>query len=128
MLMFCSLLQGLIDTAVKTSRSGYLQRCLIKHLEGLNVHYDMTVRDSDNSVVQFLYGEDGMDISKAQFLKTKQFPFLAENSNTIVPNEDLLKDLKDNEALDDLAQQKKKVQHFQKKFLKMTFLTQITFS
>lgn len=44
--------EGLIDTAVKTSRSGYLQRCLIKHLEGLNVNYDMTVRDSDNSVIQ----------------------------------------------------------------------------
>ena len=35
--------QGLVDTAVKTSRSGYLQRCLIKHLEGLCVQYDQTV-------------------------------------------------------------------------------------
>ena len=32
-----------MDTAVKTSRSGYLQRCLIKHLEGLTVGYDLTV-------------------------------------------------------------------------------------
>jgi DNA-directed RNA polymerase beta' subunit len=45
-------LQGLIDTAVKTSRSGYLQRCLVKHLEGLVVCYDLSVRDSDGSVVQ----------------------------------------------------------------------------
>ena len=37
--------EGLIDTAVKTSRSGYLQRCLIKLLEGLVVNYDQTVRD-----------------------------------------------------------------------------------
>ena len=37
------LFQGLVDTAVKTSRSGYLQRCLIKHLEGICVGYDMTV-------------------------------------------------------------------------------------
>ncbi|KAK6050534.1 hypothetical protein COOONC_11960 [Cooperia oncophora] len=44
--------EGLIDTAVKTSRSGYLQRCLIKHLEGLRIHYDGTVRDHDGSVVQ----------------------------------------------------------------------------
>jgi len=44
--------QGLIDTAVKTSRSGYLQRCLIKHLEGIKVGYDLTVRDSDNSIIQ----------------------------------------------------------------------------
>ena len=41
-----------MDTAVKTSRSGYLQRCLVKHLEGIVVNYDMTVRDSDNSVIQ----------------------------------------------------------------------------
>ncbi|KAG8139759.1 hypothetical protein E2320_002514, partial [Naja naja] len=44
--------EGLVDTAVKTSRSGYLQRCIIKHLEGLIVHYDMSVRDSDGSVIQ----------------------------------------------------------------------------
>lgn len=44
--------EGLIDTAVKTSRSGYLQRCVIKHLENLRVHYDYTVRDADNSIVQ----------------------------------------------------------------------------
>lgn len=37
---------------MKTSRSGYLQRCIIKHLEGLTVAYDQTVRDSDGSVVQ----------------------------------------------------------------------------
>lgn len=35
--------QGLVDTAVKTSRSGYLQRCLIKHLEGICVSYDLSV-------------------------------------------------------------------------------------
>lgn len=39
--------EGLVDTAVKTSRSGYLQRCLMKHLEGLKVAYDYTVRDAD---------------------------------------------------------------------------------
>lgn len=44
--------QGLVDTAVKTSRSGYLQRCLVKSLEGLQVKADLTVRDSDNSIVQ----------------------------------------------------------------------------
>ncbi|KXS18698.1 beta and beta-prime subunits of DNA dependent RNA-polymerase [Gonapodya prolifera JEL478] len=60
--------EGLIDTAVKTSRSGYLQRCLIKHLEGLRVHYDSTVRDSDGSVIQFLYGEDGLDVMKGKYL------------------------------------------------------------
>ncbi|CAH3130589.1 unnamed protein product [Porites lobata] len=71
--------EGLVDTAVKTSRSGYLQRCLIKHLEGLQVGYDLTVRDSDSSVVQFYYGEDGLDVMKTSFLSEKQFPFMAGN-------------------------------------------------
>uniref|UniRef100_A0A8D0GJX2 DNA-directed RNA polymerase subunit n=1 Tax=Sphenodon punctatus TaxID=8508 RepID=A0A8D0GJX2_SPHPU len=75
--------EGLVDTAVKTSRSGYLQRCIIKHLEGLVVQYDLTVRDSDSSVVQFLYGEDGLDVPKIQFLQPKQFPFIAENYEVI---------------------------------------------
>ncbi|XP_066505483.1 DNA-directed RNA polymerase I subunit RPA1 [Hoplias malabaricus] len=75
--------EGLVDTAVKTSRSGYLQRCVIKHLEGLVVQYDLTVRDSDGSVVQFLYGEDGLDIPKTQFLQPRQFPFIKENYEVI---------------------------------------------
>ena len=69
--------EGLIDTAVKTSRSGYLQRCLIKHLEGLRVHYDHTVRDIDGSVVQFHYGEDSLDILKQTTLE--KFDFNALN-------------------------------------------------
>ncbi|KAM9850131.1 DNA-directed RNA polymerase I subunit RPA1 [Aulostomus maculatus] len=75
--------EGLVDTAVKTSRSGYLQRCVIKHLEGLVVQYDLTVRDSDGSVVQFLYGEDGLDIPKTQFLQSRQFPFIEDNYEVI---------------------------------------------
>lgn len=60
--------EGLVDTAVKTSRSGYLQRCLVKHLEELKVSYDHTVRDGEGGVVQFLYGEDGVDPTKAPHL------------------------------------------------------------
>ncbi|KAK9892524.1 hypothetical protein WA026_020509 [Henosepilachna vigintioctopunctata] len=81
--------EGLIDTAVKTSRSGYLQRCLIKHLEGLTVGYDMTVRDSDGSVTQFMYGEDGMDTCKAQFLDLKHLNFLHENQSAILDKEEI---------------------------------------
>ncbi|XP_057335283.1 DNA-directed RNA polymerase I subunit RPA1 [Microplitis mediator] len=86
--------EGLIDTAVKTSRSGYLQRCLIKHLEGVSVHYDSTVRDSDGSLIQMLYGEDGEDITKSRFLRKEQMNFLAENKNAIIDKK-LLKQLKD---------------------------------
>lgn len=69
--------EGLIDTAVKTSRSGYLQRCLIKGMEGLEVAYDTSVRDSDGTLVQFLYGEDGLDITKQTYLT--DFGFLLQN-------------------------------------------------
>ncbi|KAH1018463.1 hypothetical protein HUJ05_006231 [Dendroctonus ponderosae] len=88
--------EGLIDTAVKTSRSGYLQRCLIKHLEGLHVGYDLTVRNSDQKVVQFLYGEDGLDISKAQFFNEKRLQFLSDNEKCIV-QKDILKQLTSDE-------------------------------
>lgn len=56
---------GLIDTGVKTARSGELQRYLIKGLENLVVAWDGTVRDADGSVVQFRYGGDGLDPAAA---------------------------------------------------------------
>ncbi|KAI0014813.1 beta and beta-prime subunits of DNA dependent RNA-polymerase [Xylariomycetidae sp. FL0641] len=74
--------EGLIDTAVKTSRSGYLQRCLIKGMEGLRVSYDTSVRDSDGSMVQFLYGEDGLDITKQKYLN--DFSFVLRNQTSQV--------------------------------------------
>ncbi|WVQ96644.1 hypothetical protein IAU59_003749 [Kwoniella sp. CBS 9459] len=74
--------EGLIDTAVKTSRSGYLQRCLIKHLEGVRVHYDHTVRDSDSSILQFMYGEDSLDVTKQKHLN--HFDFAARNHHSLV--------------------------------------------
>ncbi|KAL1546514.1 DNA-directed RNA polymerase II subunit rpb1 [Salvia divinorum] len=53
--------EGLIDTAVKTSETGYIQRRLVKAMEDIMVKYDGTVRNSLGDVIQFLYGEDGMD-------------------------------------------------------------------
>ena len=57
---------GLIDTAVKTSQTGYISRRLIKALEDLMVNYDMTVRNNKGKVVQFLYGDDGFDPIKVE--------------------------------------------------------------
>nr|CCA14203.1 DNAdirected RNA polymerase I subunit RPA1 putative [Albugo laibachii Nc14] len=77
--------EGLVDTAVKTSRSGYLQRCLVKHLEDLQVAYDHTVRDSEGNVIQFLYGEDGVDPVRGAMLtgKDEQFTFQVMNHHSI---------------------------------------------
>ena len=78
--------EGLVDTAVKTSRSGYLQRCLVKHLEELKVCYDHTVRNGEGGVVQFLYGEDGLDPTRACFLdgKASSFEFIARNNQSLM--------------------------------------------
>ncbi|KAI9885625.1 MAG: hypothetical protein M1823_002587 [Watsoniomyces obsoletus] len=53
--------EGLIDTAVKTAETGYLQRRLVKALEDVTATYDGTVRNSLGDIVQFVYGEDGLD-------------------------------------------------------------------
>lgn len=53
--------EGLIDTAVKTAETGYIQRRLVKALEEVSVKYDGTVRDSRGNVMQMIYGEDGLD-------------------------------------------------------------------
>jgi len=53
--------EGVIDTACKTSETGYIQRRLVKSMETLSVRYDGTVRNGCDDVIQFLYGEDGMD-------------------------------------------------------------------
>ncbi len=78
--------EGLVDTAVKTSRSGYLQRCLVKHLEELKVCYDHTVRDGEGGVVQFLYGEDGVDPMKAAHLdgSSTTLQYMARNHKALV--------------------------------------------
>ena len=57
---------GLIDTAVKTSSTGYIQRRLIKGMEDLKIEYDMTVRNNKSRVIQFSYGEDGIDPVKVE--------------------------------------------------------------
>lgn len=53
--------EGLIDTAVKTADTGYMQRRLIKALEDVVVGYDGSVRNSEGCIIQFLYGDDGLD-------------------------------------------------------------------
>jgi DNA-directed RNA polymerase beta' subunit len=58
--------EGLIDTAVKTAQTGYIQRRLIKGLEDLKVEYDMTVRNSFGKIVQYTYGGDNIDTTKVE--------------------------------------------------------------
>ena len=59
--------EGLVDTAVRTSQSGYLQRRMINALQDLKVAYDMTVRTTGGRIIQFEYGEDSTDAMKSSF-------------------------------------------------------------
>jgi len=63
--------EGLIDTAVKTADTGYIQRQLVKAMEDLTVQYDGTVRDARGKIVQFQYGEDGVNSTKIESASLK---------------------------------------------------------
>ena len=83
---------GLIDTAVKTSTTGYIQRRLIKSLEDLMVNYDMTVRNNKGKVIQFSYGEDSIDTVKVE---NQDLPIVTKSIQDIyshfnVPQDDKL--------------------------------------
>jgi len=56
---------SLMDTALRTPKSGYLYRRLSSALQDLKVEYDGTVRSGDNSIIQFKYGDDMIDVSKS---------------------------------------------------------------
>ncbi|XP_068633088.1 DNA-directed RNA polymerase I subunit RPA1 [Battus philenor] len=107
--------EGLIDTAVKTSRSGYLQRCLIKHLEGLSVAYDHTVRDADGSVIQVAYGEDGLDVLKCQYLKKGLLEFLDINSKAVITKSTIDK-LKEDGSSKEISKSQKSLKKWKKKY------------
>jgi DNA-directed RNA polymerase subunit A' len=55
---------SLMDTALRTPKSGYLYRRLANALQDIRVEYDRTIRDSSNHIIQFKYGDDGLDVSK----------------------------------------------------------------
>jgi DNA-directed RNA polymerase subunit A' len=86
--------EGLVDTAVRTSRSGYMQRRLISALEDLKLTADGTVRNTVGTVIQFKYGEDGVDPSrtvrgKAIDLDDLFAEVLGDEADTLLKVEDL---------------------------------------
>jgi len=57
---------SLMDTALRTPKSGYLYRRLANAMQDIKVEYDHTVRDASKKIIQFNYGEDGIDVSKSE--------------------------------------------------------------
>ncbi|XP_024857963.1 DNA-directed RNA polymerase II subunit RPB1 [Kryptolebias marmoratus] len=101
--------EGLIDTAVKTAETGYIQRRLIKSMESVMVKYDATVRNSINQVVQLRYGEDGLAGENVEFQNVatlkpshkafeKKFKFDCTNERALrrILQEDVVKDVQTN--------------------------------
>jgi len=109
---------GLIDTAVKTSTTGYIQRRLIKGLEDLMVNYDMTVRTNKARVIQFTYGDDGIDPIKVE---NQSLPLVYMSIQEIYSHFNLPDDNSKNKLLaeiyqkDTLKRHKKQVNELQEK-------------
>jgi len=61
----CGGREGLVDTAVRTSSSGYMQRRLVNAMQDLSSQYDKTVRNAGGEIIQFLYGDDNIDPAKS---------------------------------------------------------------
>ena len=116
--------EGLIDTAVKTAETGYIQRRLIKAMESIMVSYDGTVRNSNGQVIQLRYGEDGLDGAFVEYqnlptLKSsnkafdKQFHFDVSNERHLkrVFTDDVVRELTSNAAsLTELEREWKQLQ------------------
>jgi len=60
--------ESLVDTAIRTARSGYMQRRLINALQDLKLYSDGTVRGDGGIITQFVYGGDGIDPMKRGYL------------------------------------------------------------
>lgn len=84
--------EGIIDTACKTAETGYIQRRLIKALEDVQVKYDQTVRTARDQILQFIYGEDGMD---AHFIEGMPIPLLLMDNNKMKKEYIMLKQNQD---------------------------------
>ena len=78
---------GLIDTAVKTATTGYIQRRWVKAMEDLVVRYDMTVRNNMGKIIQFRYGDDGFDPVKVE---SQNLPLLNSSIEDIFDHYDII--------------------------------------
>ena len=114
--------EGLIDTAVKTSETGYIQRKLIKAMEDAKVNFDMTVRNANGNIIQFKYGDDSIDPIK---LEQHQLDYLKHDTtlesmenNYLISETDSLKLLLKTEIIDKFYKTKnwkeRMVEYFEK--------------
>jgi DNA-directed RNA polymerase beta' subunit len=101
--------EGLVDTAVKTATTGYIQRRQIKAMEDNRCHYDGTVRNAESLIVQFMYGGDGYDACK---LEKHEFPAILMSDSKLkewfVEHDDNIQQLEEMKIVTDLVKQMRK--------------------
>ena len=99
--------EGLTDTAIKTSETGYLQRKLIKSMEDAKTYYDSTVRGANRNIIQFVYGDDSMDPTKLERTVLnifgmnnheieQHYRFTADENWELLVNPQVIKEIKSN--------------------------------
>ena len=81
---------GLIDTAVRTSQTGYIQRRLVKSMEDVAQKYDGTVRNAMGRIIQFEYGGDGVDTTHVESFS---FPLLEMKTAEVVAHASFIESL-----------------------------------
>ncbi len=111
---------GLIDTAVKTSQTGYIQRRLVKGMEDIQVKYDMTVRNNRNKIIQFNYGGNNFDTSKIETQKMEIVSMSYEEIYTIFNfeiNDKLIETIFEDKTLRRYKKQKKQCKEICKKII-----------
>lgn len=79
--------EGIIDTAVQTSETGYIQRRLVKAAEDSIVRTDLSVRNASGNIIQFLYGEDGMDATK---IEKQKVSYIEQSPDDIIRSHSFL--------------------------------------
>jgi len=112
---------GLIDTAVKTSQTGYVQRRLIKGMEDLKVSYDMTVRNNKGKIIQFKYGDDNINPTKVEKQNIKLVKYSIDD---IFAHFQIPKDIKKNgntnftkKAISNMKKQETKLNSYTKQII-----------
>ena len=96
--------EGLVDTAVRTSTSGYMQRRLINALQDIKVEYDGTVRNAVGNIIQFKYGEDRIDPAKSDHGKAVNIDVLIEKVISEIEYEDPSINLQSNDIKNQLEE------------------------
>ena len=109
---------GLIDTAVKTSQTGYIQRRLIKGMEDVSVRYDMTCRNNKDKIVQFSYGSDNIN---PMYVESQNFNIITMSidetyAHYTIGNEEM-EVIFQNELLSVIVEQEENVKSIQRRII-----------